>query len=350
MATAARRKLEAGLDPKSENATLEQHNEPESSPRTHAQESQSFRRGTNGTSQELSAFQLAHGLAWFSIGLGLAELLAPRAIARFIGVRGRNTSLIQLFGLREIASGIGIFAQESQGQRPSEAVWSRVAGDVMDLAALATSAASPGSRKGRVAFAAFNVLTVTGLDVVCAQQLSTRGTDPARGVGRVIKGVIIDRPAAELYQQWRDFENLPLFMRDLESVTVTGDRRSHWVAKGPAGTQAEWDAELTEDRPNELISWRSIEGSTVDHSGSVRFTPAAGNRGTLVQVEMQYQPAGGVIGLGIAQLLHKEPAQMTEESLRCFKQIVETGEVIVSEGTLWDNGVLSQRPAQPAGA
>ena len=74
---------------------------------------------------------------------------------------------------------------------------------------------------------------------------------------------------------WHNFENLPRFMRHLESVTVIGERRSHWKAKAPAGKTVEWDAETTEDRPNELIAWRSTAGADVDNAGTVRFEPRA---------------------------------------------------------------------------
>jgi uncharacterized membrane protein len=297
----------------------------------------------NGKSRGLTASQLAERLAWFSIGLGLTELLAPRILARFIGVKEENAGLIRTFGVREIASGIAIF---SQGEHPTEAILSRVAGDAMDLAALASSFASSDSNKGRVAFAALNVLAVTALDVACAQQLSTSG-HYARD-GRILKGVIIDRSPEELYQQWRNFENLPRFMRHLVSVKEIGENRSHWVANGPAGTTVEWDAEIAADRVNELISWRSLDGSAVDHSGSVRFAPASGNRGTVVQVEMEYNPPGGVIGRAVAELTQRDPGQLSEESLRNFKQIMETGERLVSDGTIGDNGLFSQRPAQPS--
>src|SRR6266508_6908345 len=100
--------------------------------------------------------------------------------------------------------------------------------------------------------------------------------------------VTIDRPAEELYRFWRDFENLPRFMKHLESVRATGDRSSHWAAKAPAGRTVEWDAEITDDRPNELIAWRSLEGSDVDSVGTVRLERAPGGRGTIVRVEMRY--------------------------------------------------------------
>jgi uncharacterized membrane protein len=294
----------------------------------------------------VNAEQLARGLGWFSIGLGLAEVLAPRAINKISGGRGRQTGLIRLFGLREIASGIAIFAQ---GRKPTAAVWSRVAGDALDLAALGVAFASPDTNKGRAAFATANVLAVTALDVICARQLSSNESANAGegGATQVRKTIIINRTPEELYQFWHDFENLPRFMTDLESVQVIDERRSHWVAKAPAGTSVEWDAEITADEPNRLISWRSLEGADVDNSGTVHFDLATGGRGTIVTVEIEYNPPGGALGAAVAKLFGKEPGQQAQEALRCFKQLMETGEVVVSEGTVWDNGLLTQRPAQP---
>jgi uncharacterized membrane protein len=299
--------------------------------------------------ESVDAEKLARGLGWFSIGLGLAEVLAPGGIAKITGVSKKNTGLIRLFGLREIASGIGIF---SQGHRPTEAVWSRVVGDALDLACLGAAFASPKTKKGRLAFATANVLAVTALDVLCAQQLGSgegesEGGRAKKGTTQVKNSLIINRPPEELYRYWRNFENLPEIMHHLESVKVKGDGRSHWVAKAPAGTSVEWDAEVTEDRPNELIAWRSLEGSDVDNSGSVRFEPAPGNRGTIVKVEINYTPPGGALGSLVAKLFGEEPGQQAQESLRTFKQLMETGEVTVSDGTYWDNGLLTQRPAQP---
>lgn len=298
-----------------------------------------------GVVGNVSAEQLARGLGWFSIGLGLAELLAPRGVAKVAGVRGSNAGFIRLMGLREIAHGVAIF---SQGRRPAAALWARVAGDALDLAALGAAFASPDSNKGRVAFATANVLAVTALDVLCAKQLSAGKDDAATTGGtKVRKSLIINRAPEELYRFWRDFENLPQIMHDLEAVRVTGEGRSRWVAKGPAGSRVEWDAEMTEDRPNERISWRSLEGADVENSGSVTFEPAPGNRGTIVRVEIEYNPPGGALGSALAWLMGEEPGQKTQESLRSFKQLMETGQVVLSEGTYWSNGLLTQRPAQP---
>jgi uncharacterized membrane protein len=290
--------------------------------------------------------QLARGLGWFSLGLGLAELLAPRGVAKVAGVRG-NTGLIRLLGLREIAHGIAIF---TQGRRPKEAMWARVAGDALDLACLGAAYASPKNDKARLTFATANVLAVTALDVLCAQQLSAdpEGARTERGKIPVNKSIVINASAEEVYGFWRDFENLPRFMRYLESVTVTGEGRSHWVAKAPGGS-VEWDAEITEDRPNQLISWRSLEGSEVETSGTVRFEPAVGGRGTVVHVELDYNPPGGALGALFAKLFGEDPGGQMQTDLRRFKQIVELGEIVVSDGTLTGEGYTEQRPAQPLG-
>jgi len=191
--------------------------------------------------------KLARGLGWFSIGLGIAELAAPQAIAKLVGVRDNRRGLIRLLGLREIGHGVGILSQ----RRPVESVWSRVGGDGVDLACLTAAFRSPDSKKSRVAAATAAVLGVTALDLMTAQQLSgQRSRSTSRGDIPVRESIIINRSPEEVYQFWRDFENLPSFMYHLEFVKVIDRNRSHWVAKAPLGTTVEWDAEITEDRPN----------------------------------------------------------------------------------------------------
>ena len=289
-----------------------------------------------------SAKKLAKGLGWFSIGLGLAELLAPRAIANISGVSNTRTGLIRLYGLREIASGIAIFAQE----KPTGGVWSRVAGDALDLASLGMAAASPDAKKGRIAFATANVLAVTTLDVMCAMQLSGNGTRGIHAKG----SCIVNRTPEEVYAFWRNFQNLPRFMRHVESVQDLGDGRFHWKVKGPAGTEVEWDATMIADVPNEVITWRSLEGSDVDNAGAVRFERAPGGRGTIVKVNIEYNPIAGALGAMVAKLFGEEPEQQLDDDLRRFKQVMEVGEVVVSDATLFGTGYMTQRPAQPASA
>jgi uncharacterized membrane protein len=143
---------------------------------------------------------------------------------------------------------------------------------------------------------------------------------------------MINKAPEELYRFWRNFENLPRFMNHLESVTPLGGDRSHWVAKAPAGARVEWDAEVYNEKENELIAWRSLEDADVNNAGSVRFRRAPNGRGTEVKVVLNYEPPGGKIGAAIAKLFGEEPGQQIEEDLHRFKQLMEAGEVPTTAG------------------
>lgn len=147
----------------------------------------------------------------------------------------------------------------------------------------------------------------------------------------VKKSLTINKSPAELYQFWRNFENLPKFMTHLESVKNIEGNRSHWVAKAPLGTSVEWDAELTSDRENERIGWKSLEGSDVPNSGVVEFRPTS-TRGTEVIVTLTYEPPAGKIGALVAKLFGEEPSQQVYGDLYRFKSLMETGEIITVEG------------------
>jgi uncharacterized membrane protein len=277
--------------------------------------------------------RVAHGLGWFSIGLGLLELLAPRQLSKIIGAPPR-TGLMRLLGLREIASGVGILTQA----QPAPWLKSRVAGDVMDLGLLGVASLSSESSGGRLACATAAVAGVTVLDVLSSQDLSNgHGNAKARLGSRtktvkIKRSVTINRPAELLYNQWHNFQQLPRFMSHLISVEPLEGKRSHWVAKGPAGSRAEWDAEIIQDHPNELIAWRSLENADVDNAGSVRFERARGGRGTVVRVQLEYRLPAGRIGARVAQLFGEAPEKQIAVDLLRFKQMVETGEVARTEG------------------
>jgi uncharacterized membrane protein len=166
---------------------------------------------------------------------------------------------------------------------------------------------------------------------------------------QVSKSVTINRSVSDVYQFWRDLANLPRFMAHVESVTVAGGSRSHWVVKGPAGKNVEWDAEIVEERPGELIAWRSLPGGTITNGGSVRFTQAPADRGTEIHVQLEYEAAAGKAGELIATLFGEEPKQQLTDDLRRLKQVLETGEVVRSDGSLEGagQGVTKQRPSQP---
>jgi uncharacterized membrane protein len=160
---------------------------------------------------------------------------------------------------------------------------------------------------------------------------------PAERGTKVEKSVSISRPASELYSFWRNFENLPRFMNHLESVRVTGHDRSHWVAKAPAGTTVEWDAEVYNEKENELIAWRTLEGSQVSSAGSVRFESEP-HGGTVVRVALKYDPPGGKLGALVARLFGENPEQQIEEDLGRFKQLMETGNASSNAGQTTGRG------------
>jgi uncharacterized membrane protein len=130
----------------------------------------------------------------------------------------------------------------------------------------------------------------------------------------------------EVFQFWRRLENLPKTMSHLEEVTEVDERRSHWVAKGPAGARVEWDAEIINEVPNKVIGWRSLPGSDVATAGSVTFSPVRNGRSTQVSVNLQYAPVGGRAGALLASLTWREPSQTIREDLRRVKHLLEAGE------------------------
>lgn len=151
-----------------------------------------------------------------------------------------------------------------------------------------------------------------------------------RGI-KIRRSVTINRPPDQLYRFWRNFENLPRFMSNLEWVKVSDGTHSHWVARVAGGRTVEWDAEITAERENELIGWRG-SGPVIDHAGSVRFEKAPAGRGTTVRVQVQYNPTGGKFAASLAKLLGSEPEQLIREDLTRFKQLMETGEIPTTEG------------------
>ena len=306
---------------------------------------------TNGgsrISQKNIDERLSYGLGWFSIGLGLAELIAPDKMAGLIGAADgdRSRKVMRAYGVREIAAGVGILSQPTT---PAW-LWTRVAGDMLDLSSMFAAMGSKKSDRARLIAAAAAVAGVTALDIYCGQKLNSRASgDGTKATGRIrlAQTIIVDRPVEQVYRYWRNFENFPNFMDHLQSVQVTGERESHWKANAPAGKTVEWDAEITEDEPNSRIGWRSLPGSDVDHSGAVRFERATGDRGTLIRVELEYDPPAGKAGAWIAKLFRENPKQQIYDDLRAFKQIMETGHKAKSDASI-HTGMHAAQPPQQA--
>jgi uncharacterized membrane protein len=254
---------------------------------------------------EDSGHTLARGLGAFSLGLGLAEVAAPRAIARLIGAsdRGAAPVILRALGAREIAHGIGIFA------RP-RSVWTRLVGDLIDVAFVGLQFRGRRNRRTRLWATVGAVLGVGALDA-----LATVRTVRNQFGAPITAAMTINRNPDEVYAAWHDFSGLPRFMRYLESVTVIDEDRSHWVAKTPLGL-IEWDAEITGDLPGRSIAWRSMTPS-VPLRGRVTFSAAPAGRGTEVCLEMQTAP--------LAKMFTQAEVH---GDLRRFKQVLETGEVM----------------------
>jgi len=302
--------------------------------------------------------RIAAGVGWFGIGLGLFELIAPRMLARLIGLEAPRTRwrgarrmspaqlarllpggsrgdpvhhlLIRGLGVREILSGVGILARP----RPAPWLWSRFVGDLMDLSLLGLALNSSRTNRTRLAAATAAVAGVTALDAYASVEF-TRARRSGRRPLTVTRTlpleatILINRPPEECYRFWHDFENLPRFMRSVESVRVESDRRSHWVAKAPGGIRLEWDSEIIEDTPDRLISWHSLNAD-VPNAGSVHFDPAPGGRGTLVRVRMSHDMPT-LSGIA-AKVIGKVPQLQVREDLRRFKHIMEAGEIPTTRG------------------
>ncbi|PZU06329.1 SRPBCC family protein [Sphingomonas sp.] len=161
---------------------------------------------------------------------------------------------------------------------------------------------------------------------------ATQDLVEAKGDSLVGRSVTINRPRNELYAYWRDFARLPTFMDNVERVDLIDDTTSHWVVKAPGGKTVEWDAVITEERPDEMIAWASTEGADVPNSGRIDFGDA-GDRGTVVTATILYDPPAGFIGKVIAKMFQREPAIQARRDLRRFKQLMETGEIATAART-----------------
>jgi len=147
-----------------------------------------------------------------------------------------------------------------------------------------------------------------------------------RGI-HVRESVRVETPIDEVYRFWRNLENLPKFMRYLDEVRDLGNRRSRWIAKGPAGTRVKWEAEIINEIENQLIAWQSLPGGDVITAGSVNFDTVRNGRSTQISVRFQYAPPGGRAGSFVAMAFGREPSQTVREDLRRLKQLLEAGEV-----------------------
>jgi uncharacterized membrane protein len=283
----------------------------------------------------------AIGLGWFSVGLGLGALVAPRALARAIGVRprARACSLLRAVGAREVAAGVGLLGAR---RRSAPWLWARVAGDVIDLALLGAALRSARAKSGRVLGAMGAVAGVAACDVLAALGASHR--ESGHALEPVRRSVTIARTPSQVYRFWRDLQNLPAFMLGLESVEVLDAHRSRWRARGPVGPVVEWEVILIDDVEDQLIRWSSTEGSPVRTDGVVTFRPAPGRRGTEVHLEVAFAPGHGAVGRAVAALSGGVIGTKLEADLGRCKQLLETGHITHSDASVH----AGPHPARPS--
>ncbi len=302
---------------------------------------------TSTQSPERGIDRLVRGLGLASAGLGVPMVWRPDAVARRVGVDDAAvaTSVIRAVGARELLhAGLLLLG-------PRRFVWTRVAGDAMDLAVMGHALRSRrGERRSRLTVATVAVLGITAVDAYAAARTARAQHGNGRpGPLELQATTTVNRSPEEVYAFWRDLGNLPSFMGHLESVTDHGDGTSSWVAKAPLGKSVSWDAEITGEEAGRRLAWRSLEGAGVDNSGTVHFAAAPGDRGTEVKVVLHYDVPGGALGRATAKLLGEEPEQQVRDDLRRFKQVMETGQVVRSDGLPEGTDAkkqLLQRPAR----
>jgi uncharacterized membrane protein len=188
------------------------------------------------------------------------------------------------------------------------------------------------------------ILLKRGVTGYCeVNHLLKRNTAIKKAAAMEVKATFtINKPREEVYAYWRNFENLPSFMKHLEDVEVVDENRSSWTAKLPGGIgKVSWEAVIEEEELNSLISWTSLPGSTIDNAGEIRFSDAPRNEGTEVRARISYRLPAGDVGSLAGKLFNPVVEKMIREDLRRFKSLLETGE-ISSANTSEENGILKK--------
>jgi uncharacterized membrane protein len=252
-------------------------------------------------------------------------LVRPTETTRAVGVGSspKHRAAAALVGLREFAAAAGLLS------RPSSVwLWGRVAGDAMDLTMLGRALKnSDGRGIRRTAVATAGVVAIAAVDLYAALTRSRKETSM-----EITGTTTIRTSPEELYAFWRQLDRLPTFMAHVDDVTTTGERTSHWKVSAPFGRTVEWDAEITDEDPGRSIAWKSVGSADVENEGVVHFNAAPRDQGTEIHATIRYSIPGGKLGEAVARYFGEDPHQQLDDDLRRLKQIVETGEVVRSEG------------------
>lgn len=298
-------------------------------------------RARSGHAPPLAHDRLARALGWASLAVGVPQALSPGRVTAALGTGDgpRQRTAAVLVGVRELIAAAGLL------RRPSPAwLWLRVGGDAMDLALLARARDDHDvRRRRRTAAATASVVALAAVDLYAAITRTRKNN-----VVQLTATTTIRKRPDDVYAFWHRLENLPTFMGHLDEVRSTGSGRSRWKASAPFGRNVEWDAVVLVDVPGERIAWESIAGARVANAGEVLFVPAPGGRGTEVHVAMSYEMPAGRLGEAIARYFGEDPHQQLDDDLRRFKQVMETGEVVRSEGAPGGKRARHEFPQHPA--
>jgi uncharacterized membrane protein len=213
-------------------------------------------------------------------------------------------------------------------------------GSLIGGAALVAAGLSRRSLPGLFVAALGGLFMVRGLGGHCklydsigvSTTASTRAGVPHGTGHKVEKTLLIKRPAGEIFDFWRNLGNLPTFMQNVQSVHVLDNRRSHWVINGPAGHALEWDAEIVNEHPGEMISWQTLPGADVQSAGTVRFIPEEEGRATNVRVILEFHPPAGAVGASVARFIGHDPGTQLERDLTRLREVLESRNVISAAG------------------
>lgn len=286
-----------------------------------------------------SAGDFAQTLGWLSLGLGIAGLMMPRTLARWAGLAPRDTWL-RAIGAREFITGAGILL------RPDKPgwLWSRVAGDAMDLSLMALAPRHRSDRRSGMVSALLTGITVLDLLVAydkTADKTARLHSEPratrkkSTAIVHVKRSLDINRSPEACYHFWRHFENFPRFMQHVESVKLVDTTHSRWQVHAPLRQHTHWEVELTSDIPGQQLGWQTRAGSAtsdISHTGIVHFRPAPGRRGTRIEAELTYHLLRGMAGLVRARMTEEALTRSLSNDLRRFKQLIETGEIATTIG------------------
>ncbi len=270
---------------------------------------------------------LARGLGWFSLGLGLFEVIAPRRLADFFSLEDQE-GLIRTYGVREILNGCGVWAAKN----PTPWVWGRVGGDLLDLATLATGLSDDNPERGRVLFGLAGLTGVTLVDLVVAERLRRTKAAGAEEQHEVVRSLTVHGSPEELLARWRDAETLSQVMAHFAEVHGAGPDEQHWQLRLPATQGLAWTARNLPRQDEGVLGWQSLPGATLPNEGSVSFRPSTGaDRGTVATLRFRFDPPGGAFGDSLTALLGAAPGLIASQALRRFKSLVETGEIPTTE-------------------